>query len=272
VIVVHVSDLHFGAQDETLAESLLVDVARQRPDLIVVSGDLTQRARRAEFRRAQGFLRQLSGPVLVVIGNHDVPLFDLPRRLVAPTKRYERYVRSERNSVVVLSDLVAVGLDSVNRWRWKSGRVSQQQANFVREQFASCPAGQWRLLVTHHPVLPTNLSALLGRGPVVEACAAVGVTVLLSGHTHVPSTDLVRLEAVGHHRQAVATVAGTATSRRTRGVANAYNVLVFAEPMAAGADAWIRVRQRAASEWVTVQTHRFFCSSDGIVAGDVSIA
>jgi Calcineurin-like phosphoesterase len=112
-VIVHLSDLHFGAQTVNLAESLLADVVNQRPDLIVVSGDFTQRARRDEFGRAEVFLKRLPGPVLRVVGNHDIPLFDLPRRFLAPTRRYQHYIDAELDPMVVVPGLVAVGLDTM---------------------------------------------------------------------------------------------------------------------------------------------------------------
>ncbi|NTW42201.1 MAG: metallophosphoesterase, partial [Cellulomonadaceae bacterium] len=133
LVVAHLSDPHLGAHRADLVASLLTDVTAQRPDLVVVSGDWTQRARRAQFAGARELLGQLPGPVLAVAGNHDVPLFDLPQRLLAPTRRYRRYIASELDPVVAMPGLVAVGLDSMPRWRWKAGHVSARQAELVRE-------------------------------------------------------------------------------------------------------------------------------------------
>jgi 3',5'-cyclic AMP phosphodiesterase CpdA len=263
--VVHLSDLHFGAHRDELVESVLVDVAEQRPDLVVISGDWTQRARRAQFRRAQEFLAEVRGPVLTVVGNHDLPLFDLARRLVAPTRRYERYITPELTPVAVVPGVVGVGLATMPRWRWKSGRVSQRQADLVRDAWDDCAPGAWRLLVSHHPVLPAGLAGVLGRRRLVGACAGAGVAILLSGHTHVPSTGLVTLEATGVRRRALSVVAGTVTSTRTRGTPNAYAVLHLDARMEVGATLAVEVREPAGPGWATARVARFRYAADGVV-------
>ena len=265
-VVVHLSDLHLGAHIDTLAESMLADVRDRRPDLVVVSGDLTQRAGRGEFSDARALMKRLPSPILTVPGNHDLPLFNLPARLLRH-RRYEQFIARDPDPVVALPDFIVVGLDSMPPWRWKAGHVSQRQIGLVREALSNGPAGAWRLLVTHHPVLPQTLSGLVGRGPLVEACAETGVSVLLSGHTHVPSVDIVTTEAVGVRHQALAVGAGTAISKRTRGVPNAYAVLDFAGPMAMGATLTIEIRQPDGTAWAAARSERFAYGPEGIVAG-----
>ncbi|MGV8964740.1 MAG: metallophosphoesterase family protein [Cellulomonas sp.] len=268
--VVHLSDLHFGAHLDTLVESLLVDVVAQRPDLVVVSGDWTQRARRAQFRRAQGFLRRLPGPVLSVVGNHDLPLFDVPRRLAAPTGRYERYLTADLDPIVGIPGLVAVGLDTMPRWRWKAGHASVRQAERVRDAWDGHDRTAWRLLVSHHPVLPPALSSMAGRRRLVGACAGAGVAILLSGHTHRPAAGLVSLGATVGRRRALSVVAGTATSTRTRGTPNAYTVLHLSDRMEAGASVVVQVREPAGQGWGAARVARFAYSPHGMVeAGSV---
>lgn len=265
-VVIHLSDIHFGAHVDDLAESLLADIVGRRPDLVVVSGDLTQRARRDQFAQAQAFLERLPTPVLAVVGNHDLPLFDLPRRVFTPTRRYQRYVTANLDPVVTLPDLVAVGLDTMPAWRWKAGHVSRRQADLAELAFGRGPVQAWRLLVTHHPVLPAELSGFAGRGLLVDACARTGVAVLLSGHTHTASVDLVTLGLEDDRRQALAVVAGTAVSRRTRGTMNAYVVLDLSAPMRVGANLNVEIRQPDGSGWSATRTSRFRYADNGIVA------
>lgn len=265
-VVVHLSDLHLGAHVDARVESLLADVGDRRPDLVVVSGDLTQRARRGQFSDALELLKRLPSPVLSVAGNHDLPLFNLPERLLAPSRRYEQFITRNLDPVVALADLIAVGLDTMPRWRWKAGHVSPQQIGLVRDALSSGPAEAWRLLVTHHPVLPASLSGLVGRGALVEVCAEAGVSVLLSGHTHVPSVDIVAMEAVGVRHQALAVGAGTAISRRTRGVPNAYAVLDLAGPMVTGAALTVQILQPDGTAWIVSRSERFAYGPEGIVA------
>jgi 3',5'-cyclic AMP phosphodiesterase CpdA len=265
-VIVHLSDIHYGAQLDELAESLVNDISDRRPDLVVVSGDLTQRARRNQFIEARAFLDRLPGPVLTVMGNHDVPLFDIPRRLVSPTRRYQKYVTPTLDPIIDVAGLVAIGLDSMPAWRWKAGHVSPRQADLVRETLGRAASGAWRVLVTHHPVLPSNLSALRGRLRLVDACEQAGVAVLLSGHTHTGSVDVVTLGEDGGAHRALAVVAGTAISSRTRRTANAYNVLECSGPMEIGTSVILHIRDHNGSVWAPARTVCFNYSAEGIVA------
>ena len=265
-VIVHLSDLHFGAHLEALAESLLADVATRQPDLVVVSGDLTQRARPGEFERAREFLDRMPGPVLTVVGNHDLPLFNLPKRLLSQTRRYERYITTDLDPVLLLPGLAVVGLDTMPAWRWKAGHVSPRQARIVREALCNSPMGTWRLLVTHHPVIPPGLSGLAGRDVLVDACAQAGVAVLMSGHTHTSSTDVVCLDVPEHRHSALAMVAGTTISKRTRGTPNSYGVLRLSDAMDVGARLTLEVRQPTDGCWSLAHTAHFEYSPDGVVA------
>ena len=262
-VIVHLSDIHFGAQRHELVEPLLSDVWDHRPDLVVVSGDLTQRARRHQFCDARSFLDGLPGPLLTVVGNHDVPLFDIPRRLASPTGRYQKLVTSTLNPVLELPGLIAVGLDTMPAWRWKAGHVSARQADLVRNTLGVSPGEAWRVLVTHHPVLPATLSSLLGRRRLVEACDQARVSVLLSGHTHRASVDIVTFGGRGG-RDALSVVAGTATSSRTRRTANAYNVVELSGPMQPGATATVRVRQPHGAVWSAARSVTFTFGAEGV--------
>jgi 3',5'-cyclic AMP phosphodiesterase CpdA len=265
-VVAHLSDIHFGAHHWDLAESLLTDIASVGPDLIVVSGDLTQRARRSQFQQARAFIDRLPAAVLTVVGNHDHPLVNLPRRLLSETQRYKRYITNDLDPIVALPGLVAVGLNTMPTWRWKAGHVSPRQVAIVRDTLGNAPPGAWRLVVTHHPVLPAHLSGLIGRALLVGACAEAGVAILLSGHTHAPSADVVDLYAPGLHRRALAVVAGTAISSRTRRTTNAYGVLHLDEAMVAGGRVTVRVREPTSTGWSDRRTAHFAYTSDGIIA------
>jgi 3',5'-cyclic AMP phosphodiesterase CpdA len=264
-VVVHISDVHFGAHREELAESLLTDVALQEPDLVVVSGDLTQRARPRQFEQARAFLDRLPRPVLTVVGNHDLPLVNLPSRFLSQTRRYEHYITPDLDPVVAFSDLVAAGLDTMPTWRWKAGHVSPRQAGIVRHAFGNAPADTWRILVTHHPVLPENLSGLVGRRLLVNTCAETGVAVLLSGHTHAALVTSTPLGEPGC-RSALAVVSGTTISRRTRGSPNTYGVLRLAGPMEVGASLTLELREAEGMDWSVGLDARFEYTPNGVIA------
>ena len=94
-LVIHISDPHFGQADPVVAEALLAELNALEPDLIAISGDLTQRARRSQFEAARAWLDRLFAPYLVVPGNHDIPMFDVIRRFAAPRERYMQYISSD---------------------------------------------------------------------------------------------------------------------------------------------------------------------------------
>jgi 3',5'-cyclic AMP phosphodiesterase CpdA len=265
-VIVHLSDVHFGAHRPELAESLLADVRDIGPDVVVVSGDLTQRGRTSQFAEARAFVDALPPPVLTVVGNHDVPLFDLPRRLASPTGRYRKYVTSNLDPVVQVAGLTVVGLDTMPAWRWKAGHVSSRQADLVRDVLGGVPTGVWRVLATHHPVLPADLSALVGRRRLIDACEQAGVAVLLSGHTHKASVDVVTLGRGGDGRSALAVGAGTAVSSRTRRTANSYTTVHLDGPMKVGTTITVRRREPDGSGWTPTQEAHFTCGTRGVVA------
>lgn len=265
--VAHLSDLHLGAFSAGLAESLVADVAEQRPDLVVVSGDLTQRARRRQFVAARALLDRLPHPLLTVPGNHDLPLFDVVRRVAAGTGRYRRHIHTELDPVLTLPGLVVVGLDSMPVWRWKSGYVSSRQVGVVRDALGAGPPDAWRLLVTHHPVLPAHPTGLAGRRRLVAGCADAGVALLLSGHTHTAALEVVPLgRAGGGAPTALSVVAGTATSSRTRGTPNSYTLLRLDDAMVPGAGLTAEVRVPAGQAWTTGRRASFTYTIEGIVA------
>ena len=106
--IAHVSDLHFGREDPALVAALQEDLKGAAPDLVAVSGDLTQRARRREFEAARDFLQALGMPMLAVPGNHDIPLFDVARRLLRPLDRYRQYIHADDNPFYVDAELAVL--------------------------------------------------------------------------------------------------------------------------------------------------------------------
>jgi 3',5'-cyclic AMP phosphodiesterase CpdA len=227
--LVHLSDLHFGRLDRSLLAPLAQAVAQAGPDVVAISGDLTQRAREAQFREAAAFLRTLPGPRIVVPGNHDVPLYDVLRRFLAPLERFRRHVTDVEFPAFVDEEIAVVGLNTARSLTFKGGRVNRAQAEAVARRFHGLPEAVTRIVVTHHPFeLPAggDEGDLVGRATMaMEAFAGCGVDVFLSGHlhhSHVGNTGQ-RYRIDGY--AALVVQAGTATSTRGRGEANAFNVL-----------------------------------------------
>jgi 3',5'-cyclic AMP phosphodiesterase CpdA len=226
VTIAQVSDLHIGAHLPAVVDSLIADVTAAAPSLTVVTGDLTMRARRAEFLTVRAALVRLPRPLLVVLGNHDVPL-DRPSRIWAPYARYQRQIAPDLNPMLELPGLRALGLQSMPRWRWKGGRVSRGQASMVAELLGvggpSSPSV--RLIALHHPVSPAGPARIVGRDRLLRACRDAQIDVVLAGHTHRSAVHRLELTAAGRSWPVLEVVAGTATSTRDRGNGRSWNLI-----------------------------------------------
>jgi len=227
--IVHLSDLHFGRVDPALLDPLVAAVADVRPDVVAISGDLTQRARTLQFQQARAFLDRLPHPQIVVPGNHDVPLYDIVRRFAAPLRRYRRYITDDLAPVFHDDEIAVVGLNTARSLTFKGGRINVEQAGLVARQFAGLDDSILRVVVTHHPFnLPErgDEDDLVGRAAMaMRVFADCGVDLLLSGHLHHAHAGdtAARYEIPGF--AALVVQAGTATSTRSRGESNAFNVI-----------------------------------------------
>ena len=227
--LVHLSDLHFGRVDARLLVPLARRVRQSRPHLVVVSGDLTQRAKSAEFREARRFLDTLPQPLLVVPGNHDVPFYNLWQRFLQPLAKYRRYISEEVEPAYIDNEIAVVGVNTARSAAFKGGRINPAQLARTRSRFAPLDERITRVIVTHHPFdLPPGHAprAIVGRARLaMQAFAACGADLLLAGHLHTThvgdTTARYRIEGFA----ALVVQAGTATSLRARGEANAFNVL-----------------------------------------------
>jgi len=226
----HLSDLHFGRLHEEIAEALLADLHRTDPDLIVVSGDLTQHASAEEFAQARAYLDRFPKPPLVVPGNHDVPSWNLWLRFTRPTARFRRHIEPDPFPLQQSGEITVLGIDTTrpHGWYfdWSRGRISGRQLRRVDETFASLPTSRLKVMVTHHPFLhpPQGKERALVRGPgdVMRTLAGHNVDLLLAGHFHKAYSGV----AATRHPDAggiVVAQTSTSTSHRLRAEPNAYN-------------------------------------------------
>lgn len=233
--IAHISDLHFGAADAFVAERLVEAIEAVRPDLIVVSGDLTQRARRSQFREARAFLDRLKFPQLIVPGNHDVPLYNVVGRFANPLENYRRYVTSDLEPFFSDAELAVAGVNTARALTIKGGRINKEQIEAVRSRMLAAWENALKVVVTHHPfdvAEGEDENAIVGRATLaMPAIASCGADVFLSGHMHVSHVGhTARRYDLPNGHSALIVQAGTAISSRGRGEANSFNILEFDRP------------------------------------------
>ncbi|QUS35805.1 metallophosphoesterase family protein [Falsirhodobacter algicola] len=220
--IVHLSDLHFGRTSPALLEPLLDRTNALKPDLCVISGDFTQRARNSQFAEARAFIDRIDAPLLAVPGNHDTPLDNLPMRLLRPWARYRRHIDADLEPTFENDRLKVVGVNTVNRWAHQTGRLRDQTLRRVCEAFSTA-GDKARVVVLHHPLEHlegTDKRLMRGAAKALRAFADCGADVVLCGHIHTthigPFTTAPGLLFVQ---------AGTGLSTRLRQQDNSFNVL-----------------------------------------------
>lgn len=231
--LVHLSDLHFGRFDQALVDPLLHAIDEIAPDLVAISGDFTQRARRSQFAEARAFLDEIETTTLVVPGNHDIPLFDVAERFSAPLRRYREYISSHLEPEYEDDEMIVIGINTARSPAWGEGRINQQQVDRVVNRLSRVPKSLIRVIVTHHPFdLPPEIEEkrLPGCSQMAMArLADANADLFLSGHLHIShvSHAAERYKLDGH--SALIVQAGT-ISRRSRGEQPSFNVLRVERP------------------------------------------
>ena len=228
--IAHLSDFHFGSDEPTVTADLIRSVHAEKPDLVVLSGDFTQRARRAQFEAARDFVNALPELKLVIPGNHDMPLFNIVARLLWPFSGYNKYIeplgvtgQSYRDE-----EMAVIGLNTARRFTGKNGRISEAQVERVHDFFRDLSEGVTRVLVTHHPVGQVAnevfVDLAFGSQLALPRVAHAGVQMLLSGHHHRCLSGTI--EETEEKESVLIVYAGTANSTRTReGDGNTYNLI-----------------------------------------------
>lgn len=220
--ILHISDVHFGPHHAPEAAEGVVALAEEgRPDLVVISGDLTQRAKPYQFREARAFVDRLTVPSLVVPGNHDVPMYRFWERALSPYGAYRKHFSTELEPVFDDGDLLVIGINTAFNWTVKDGRILRSRLRQVERILAAAPAETTRIIVAHHELVPAprfdTQRVLSGAHEAVDIFARHGVEMVLSGHLH--QSYVLSSEAYypSGRRPFLIVHAGTTTSRRGRG-------------------------------------------------------
>lgn len=232
--IVHLSDVHYGSVNEEIIAPLIESINQLRPDVVAVSGDLTQRARSHQFEEARAFLDALPRPQIVVPGNHDIPLYNVFARFAQPLKKYRRYITYELRPSFIDDEIAVLGVNTARAFIFKGGRINEAQVAWLREKFCSVGGDVIKIVVTHHPFeLPESPheSDLVGRAQMaLEQLSTCGADLFLAGHLHISRAGHMAKRYKAGSLSSIVVQAGTAASTRKRGEVNSFNVIRLAHP------------------------------------------
>lgn len=219
--LIQISDPHFGTEQPPVVAALLAFVRRVQPSAAVLSGDITQRARRAQFAAAKRFVDQLGVPhCLVIPGNHDIPLFNVVARVLFPYAGFERVFGAILEPQLECDAFQLICLNTTRPSRHKDGEISNEQIERVARQLREAKGGRLRIVVTHQPVHVLRASEVHNRvhgyHEAVQAWADAGADIIMGGHIHLPYVALLGEHFPELTRRCWAVQAGTAVSHRVR--------------------------------------------------------
>ena len=230
-VLLQISDPHFGTEQPPVVDALLALAHAQQPSLVVLSGDITQRARRAQFDAARRFVERLPPASLLAIpGNHDIPLFNVAARVLRPYAGFRRVFGNDLEPVHSSASLLVIGVNTTRAWRHIDGEVSAAQIETVAARLRAATASQLRIVVSHQPLqVPSARDAhnlLHGCGPALRRWSAAGADIVMGGHIHLPYVLPLRGRVEGVERDVWCVQAGTSVSSRIRREApNSVNLL-----------------------------------------------
>lgn len=260
-VLLQVSDPHFGTEIPAVVEALVQLARAQAPQVLVLSGDVTQRARRSQFAQARRFVDRLAiAQTLVIPGNHDIPLFNLLARAFWPYSGFQREFGDELEPTLETPELLLLCLNTTRRQRHIDGELSAGQIQRVARRLRAASPQQLRLVVTHQPLHvshPEDAHDLIhGHEAAVRAWSAAGADIVMGGHIHLPFVRQIQERFPDLPRRLWCAQAGTATSHRVRPDApNSVHILRYGVAAAAGCgvvERWDYDSQRASFERLEV--------------------
>lgn len=241
-VLLHISDTHFGTEEPPVVAAVQALVREQKPDAVILSGDITQRARGAQFAAARAFCDSLGAKHLLTLpGNHDIPLYNVAARMFSPYGGYEACFGKELEPELEFGDVLVIGVNTTRPHRHKDGEVSVKQINRVVQRLHRARREQLRVVVTHQPACVVRAedakNRLHGGEAAIQAWARAGADLVLGGHIHLPYvSNACSIADSATPRPLFCVQAGTALSRRVRhGSPNSLNIIRWAPPADGGA-------------------------------------
>ncbi|MDY6945793.1 MAG: metallophosphoesterase [Pseudomonadota bacterium] len=241
--LLQISDTHFGTEQAPVVEALLRLANELKPAVVILSGDVTQRARRAQFAAAGAFVKRFPATLVAVPGNHDIPLFNVIARLFHPYAGFERTFGTNLEPQWQSSDAMIICVNTTRASRHKDGEVSQQQIQRVSQRLALATAQQLRVVVTHQPVHVLRGSEvhnrLHGHYEAIKAWSQAGADIIMGGHIHLPYIAPLHADYTELPRRCWVVQAGTAVSSRVRARhPNSVNVITRSDATTVNAERW----------------------------------
>jgi len=188
----HVSDVHFGRENREAVDWFNAKVRDEKPAAVIMTGDLTMRARAKEFAAAAEWLESLAVPITVEVGNHDLPYFNPFARLTMPYRRYRALERMIERPLDIRGVSI-VPLKTTARFQfrtnWSKGHVSHHALQKSLALAEAVPAGGLVFVAAHHPLVEAGTRATSrtrGGRRALEALAQAGANAVLTGHVHDP--------------------------------------------------------------------------------------
>lgn len=221
--IVHISDLHFGMHHEFIIQYFLDDISEIKPDIIIISGDITQRAKDEQYQMFQVFLKKLQGEVFIVPGNHDIPLHNFFARIFNPFEKYQTYISPELTAQFSNNSLRILGVNSVNPYRVKDGKFSSQTMQKIKKYFEPSFNGL-SILFFHH-----NFDYLEGMHKPLENYQQFlrylkesSIDIVCTGHSHYANVSLIEKN---NHKLSLLLHAGSLLCKRSKDGLNSYYLL-----------------------------------------------
>ncbi|WP_029085884.1 metallophosphoesterase family protein [Brevundimonas aveniformis] len=229
--IIQLSDVHFGAENKAAVAAATAYCQAEQPDLVLITGDITQQGYRREFEAAAGWLSELPDPVFVIVGNHDVPYWSLADRVFHPWQMFEQTTGHPAHDHEFVGDGFMVrGVTTARGWQarpnWSKGVIDLEQTQRAAQALKASDPSTLRILACHHPLVEMIGAPMTGevkRGPeAAQIFAEARVDLIMTGHVHVPFALPIGVGITGCHAVGCGTL-----SERERGFPPSFNVVTW---------------------------------------------